>query len=144
MKAEKIILSFVAIFVGLIAAGIAFYLYQLTRTIPSEKSKSVSINTKSIPSPTPDNALFITVDSPSDEQVFSKQVIPVSGKTVPGSTIVISTEDGDQVVTPATNGNFTLTQTIPDGTTLIKITSIFPTGEEKTVTRSVTFSTESF
>lgn len=144
MKAEKIILSFVAIFVGLIAAGIAFYLYQLTKTIPTEKSKSVTLSAKTTPSPTPDNALFLTVDSPTDEQVFSKQVVPVSGKTVPGSTIIVSTEDGDQVVTPATNGNFTLTQNIPSGTTLIKITAIFPTGEEKTVTRAVTFSTESF
>lgn len=144
MKAEKVILSFVAIFVGLIAAGIAFYLYQLTKTIPTDKPNSSTISAKLTPSPTPDNTYFLSVDSPTDEQVFSKQVVPVSGKTVPGSTIIVSTEDGDQVVTPATNGNFSLTQSIPDGTTLMQITAIFPNGEEKKVTRSVTFSTESF
>jgi hypothetical protein len=144
MKAEKVILSFVAIFVGLVAAGIAFYLYQLTKTIPADKSNATAQSAKMTPSPTPDNGLFLTVESPTDEQVFSKKVVPVSGKTAPGSTIIVSTEDGDQIVTPATNGNFSLSQSIPNGTTLMQITSIFPNGDEKRVTRSVTFSTESF
>ena len=143
MKAEKVILSFVAIFVGLLASGIAFYLYQLTKTIP-DKADSTTVSAKLTPSPTPDNSNFLTIDSPKEEEVFSKKVITVNGKTVPGSTILVSTEDGDQVVTPATNGNFTLTQSIPNGTTLMQITSIFPNGEEKTVTRTVTFSTENF
>ena len=33
MKAERIILSLIAIFVGLLVAGSAFYLYQMTKQI---------------------------------------------------------------------------------------------------------------
>ena len=144
MKAEKVILSFVAIFVGLVAAGIAFYLYQLTKTIPNDKTNSTTVSAKLSPSPTPDNTNFLTIESPKEEEVFSKKVITINGKTVAGSTILVSTEDGDQIVTPASNGNFSLTQSIPNGTTLMTIKSIFPNGEEKSVTRTVTFSTESF
>jgi hypothetical protein len=145
MKAEKVILSFVAIFVGLIAAGIAFYLYQMTKTVPAEKTKDVVTNTKVTPSVlSSESDKILTVDTPKDEDVFNKKLITINGRTISGATIIVSTETGDEVVTPAKNGNFSLTQTIPDGTSLITITAVFPNGEEKRITRTVTFSTESF
>jgi hypothetical protein len=63
---------------------------------------------------------------------------------MPNTTIIVSTEINDQVVNPAANGNFTLDTTIDNGTNLIQITAIFPNGEEKKMTRTVTYSTESF
>ncbi|HUQ85478.1 MAG TPA: hypothetical protein VM077_04090 [Candidatus Limnocylindrales bacterium] len=144
MKAEKVVLSFVAVLVGLIAAGAAFYLYQATRTIPVTKTKTITI----VPSPTlaplSDNAHLLTIDNPKEEAVYDKKLITVSGKTVSGATIVASTEDNDEVIKPAANGTFTFTQTIPDGTSIIQITAIFPDGTQKKVTRTITFSTESF
>ena len=144
MKAEKIILSFVAILVGLIAAGAAFYFYQMTKTIPSQKIQPVAEAPKATPTQMPDSGNYLTVEAPKDEQVFNQQLITISGKTAKDATIVVSSGNEDDVVKPATNGNYTLTQTIPDGTTLIAVTAIFADGEEKTVTRTVTFSTESF
>ncbi len=144
MKAEKVILSFVAVFVGLIAAGVAFYLYQTTRTIPPEQAKPLAMKPQDTPTPTPLDNNLLSIDSPKDEEVFDKKVINISGKTVKDSTITVSTLDSDQVVKPADNGEFTFTQTIPDGTSTIQITAIFPNGEEKKVTRTVTYSTESF
>ncbi len=144
MKAEKVVLSFVAVLVGLIAAGIAFYLYQATRTVPPPQTKPITI----APSPTPaflsDKDHLLKIDNPKNEGVFDKKLITVSGKTVTGSAIIVSTEDNDQVVTPASNGDFTLTATIPDGTSIMMIKSIFPDGTEKKESRTVTFSTESF
>lgn len=144
MKAEKVVLSFVAVLVGLIAAGIAFYLYQSTISIPTSKTKPIAI----VPSPTlaplSDKNHLLQIDSPKDEAVFGKKLITVSGKTVSDAIITVSTEDSDEVVKPAGNGNFTLTQAIPDGTSIIQISAIFPDGTEKKVMRTVTFSTESF
>lgn len=143
MKAEKVILSFVAVFVGLIAAGIAFYLYQMTKTVPVPKTPTV--NATVTPSTlSSENDKLLSVDSPKDEEVFSKKLITITGKTLSGATLIVSTETGDQVVTPAKNGNFSLTQSIPDGTSIMTITAVFPNGEEKKITRTVTFSTESF
>lgn len=144
MKAEKIILSFVAVVIGLIAAGIAFYLYQMTKTIPASKNQTLSVQNQISPSPTPNTQNFLTVENPKDESVTASKTITISGKTEPGATIIISTENNDQVVNTAANGDFTLTNTIGNGTNVIQITAVFTNGEEKKITRTVTYSTESF
>ncbi|HWY80186.1 MAG TPA: hypothetical protein VNW29_07550 [Candidatus Sulfotelmatobacter sp.] len=144
MKAEKVILSFVAVFVGLIAAGVAFYLYQSTKVIPSDQTKPTTKQIGQAPSPINSNTDIFTVDTPQDEQVFDKKLLSIKGTTVKGATITISTADSDQVVQPADNGTYTLTQTIPDGTSVIEFTAIFPDGSQKKIDRTVTFSTENF
>jgi hypothetical protein len=143
MKSERIILSFVAIIVGLVVAGIAFYFYQMTRTV-QEPATQQATGAKNPPTPTPDKNLFLSVQNPKNEEVVSKKIITVAGKTTPTATIVVSSEIEDKVVKPAKNGDFTLTQTIGDGANLIQITAIFPSGVEKSVYRTVTYSTESF
>jgi len=143
MKAEKVILSFVAVFVGLIAAGVAFYLYQTTKIIPDQSKPSatkVAVQT----SPTPSGNDIFTVDTPQDEQVFDKKLINIKGTTIKGATVIVSTDDNDQVVQPADNDNFTLTQTIPDGTSTVEFSVIFPDGTQKKIDRTVTFSTANF
>ncbi len=142
MKTEKIILSFIAIVVGLLAAGVAFYFYQMTKTVPSSKSQPITIKTNA--TPTPDSANLLTVDSPKDEAVFDKKTLTISGKTATDATIIVSSESDDQVVKPSANGDYTLTDTLPDGTSTIQITAIFTNGQQKTITRTVTYSTESF
>lgn len=143
MKAERVILSFVAVIVGLIAAGGAFYLYQTTRLV-GDNAKTLQLMPKVSVSPTPDKANLLTVDSPRDEEVVNKKSITVSGKTRADATVVIVSEDNDEVVMPASNGNFSVTLSIPSGTTIIYVTAIFPNGEEQTITRTITFSTENF
>lgn len=143
MKAEKVILSFVAIFIGLIAAGVAFYLYQMTRTVPSQKAQTLSLDTKSL-SPTPDASHLLVVESPKDEEVVDNKIISINGKTRSDATVIITTESTDEVIKPASNGNFSVTQTIPSGTSILHVTAIFPNGEERRVTRTVTFTTENF
>jgi hypothetical protein len=144
MKVEKLILSLVAIIVGLIAAGIAFYLYQMTKTLPPSKDQNITIKPKTTRAPSPNNENFLTIENPKNEEVFDKKTITISGKTTPKSNIIVSTENNDQVVVPSETGEFTLTQSIDDGTNIIQITAVFPNGEEKKVTRTITYSTENF
>jgi hypothetical protein len=143
MKAERVILSFLAVIVGLIAAGGAFYLYQMTKVVP-DKDNNLTLLPKVSVSPTPDKANLLTVDSPKDEEVITKKSITISGKTRTDATVIVTSEDNDEVIKPASNGNFSVTLSIPNGTTIIYITAIFPNGEEKTITKTVTFSTEDF
>ena len=145
MKAERVILSFIAILVGLFAAGVAFYLYQSTRALPEQSTKPITIaKPTNEATQVIDDTSFLTIDTPKDEEVFAKKTITVSGKTMAGATVLVSTDDGDQVVEPAANGSFSLTATVPDGTSIMRITAVLPTGEEKVVQKIVTFSTESF
>ena len=144
MKAERVILSFFAVIIGLVAAGAAFYFYQMTKVVPEDKTKTPDLTNKISVSPTPDNANLLSVDKPKDEEVFNKKVITITGKTRNDATIIVTSEDSDQVVKPAANGNFSVTQTVLNGTTILYITAVFPNGEEKTITRTVTYSSENF
>src|ERR1700689_2660265 len=98
MKAEKVILSFVAVFVGLIAAGVAFYLYQSTKVIPTDQAKPSATNVAIQPTKAPALSDVFTVDSTQNEQVFDKKLITVKGTAVKGAIITVSTDDTDQVV----------------------------------------------
>jgi hypothetical protein len=141
MKTEKIVISFIAIFVGIIVAGIAFYIYQSTKVVPSSQTKTVAITP---PTPTPKATIYLSLSTPQDGQVFDKKIITVSGKTVPGSLVIISTDVSDQVVSPTAIGDFSADLTIGDAGNLVSVTTIAPNGEQITQTRTVTFSTESF
>lgn len=143
MKAEKIILSFVAVLVGLIAAGVAFYFYQSTKAPKIAITPQVT-QAPIMPTNTPKDTNTFTIESPKEESVTDKKMVTISGKTLKGTLLTISTEDADQVIKPADNGDFTATQTIPTGTTQITITAQFPDGTEKTLRRTVTSSTETF
>lgn len=142
MKTERIILSLIAIFVGLLVAGGAFYIYQMTKQIPQDKSDSITI--KSHATPTPASSGYLVIDTPKDESLTDRKTITISGKTIIGSTIIVSTEAGDQVVKPTSTGTFSVTQTIDTGTNIIGVKAIFPDGNEKTVQRTISYITEDF
>lgn len=141
MKTEKIVISFIAVFVGIVVAGIAFYIYQSTKIISPTKTKTVSITP---PSPTPKATIYLTIAAPTDGEVFDKKVITVSGKTVPGSIIIISTDISDEVVSPTSTGDFSATVTIDDGGNTLHVSAIAPNGEQTSQIRTVTYSTETF
>lgn len=142
MKSERIILSFVAVLIGLLVAGGAFYIFQMTKQITPSEGDAITVNTRT--TPTPSSNLLLTVTSPKDEEVITKKTIIISGKTDPEATVIVSSETEDQVVKPAKTGNFSVTHTVGDDGNLIKITAVFPNGEETSVTRIVSYSTEEF
>jgi Glucodextranase, domain B len=142
MKQERVILSFIMVLIGLLVAGVAFYLYQGTKTIPASKLRTVSV-TKPSPTVAP-LGVYLNVDSPQDESVVGDKVLSISGKTVPGATVVILTSSSHQVVQPSQQGDFSTTINLDDGENLIRIISFGPDGLSTTVERTVTFSTEDF
>lgn len=141
MKAEKVILSFIAVLIGLVVAGGAFYFYEFSKTPPTPKIKTISIAS---PSPTPKPSIFLNLDSPKDEEVVNKKVITISGKTIRDAIVSIITENSQDVITPALNGDFSTTLTIGDGQNLIEVTAFSQNGETAKILRTVTFSTEEF
>lgn len=141
MKTEKIIISFIAILIGILFASVAFYFYQSTKTIPQSETKIAGT-----PTPTSKSgpAVFLAIDSPKNEEVVNKKTINIVGKTIPEAIVVISTENTDEVIKPVSNGNFSTTAVIDNGVNKIEITAIAPNGEETKIIRTVTFSTENF
>jgi hypothetical protein len=143
MSKEKIVFSIIAILLGLLVAGGAFYIYQVTRTINEPNAIKNTIVEKR-PTPVPQNSNFLVIQEPKDEQVFTKRILNITGKTAPDATIIVSTQSLDQVVEPSKNGDFSLTLTLDDGVNILKTTAIFNNGEEKSITRTVTSTTEDF
>lgn len=141
MKTERVVLSFIAVVIGLVVAGGAFFIYQSTKVIPPYKVPTITLQ-KTTPTPYP--GVDLTVDQPADESVVTSRTITVSGKTVPQATIVVTTGTDDEVVTPNSDGSYTVTLTIDSGENEIAVTSIDPSGNETTKLVTVTESTEDF
>ena len=141
MKTEKVVLFFIATLVGLLVAGLGFYLYQATKTVPASTNHEITL---SPPTPTPSSSFFLTLDTPKDEEVVDKKIITISGKTTSDAVIAILTSDSHQVISPAINGSFSTTVTLEDGRNIIEITAIAQNGEEKKIIRTITNSNEDF
>ena len=141
MKKERVVLAFIAAIIGLFVAGVAFYIYQSSKTInvpnpttsPSVKNPAEKIQN-----------VILNLTNPPDESVINNKVVQVSGNTKPDATIIVLTELDQKVVTPSSEGDFSTTVNINSGENIIEITAIAPNGEEKTIKRTVTFSTENF
>ena len=141
MKKEKIILSLIAAGVGLLVAGVIFYFYQSTKTIPPTKIRKISIL---VPTPTPTPSVFLVLNAPANESVTDKRIVTVSGKTAPDASILIVAPVDEVSAVASSQGDFSTTINLDDGQNILTITSIAPNGETAKLERVVTFSTEDF
>lgn len=145
MKLEKVILSIIGVFFGLLVAGSAFYFYKSMANQAKKTDKKIAgINTTKAPIPSPTPSFFLNIDNPKDESVTDNKTVSISGKTIPGATIIISTASDDQVLNPSSQGDFSTTETIDTGENQLLLTAIAPNGEEVKKMVIVTYSTESF
>lgn len=145
MKKEKLILSFVAALVGILVAGIAFYFYQSTKeiSIPDINTSEEKESTPT-PSPTPNEKEEITITEPNDEAVVDQKTITIKGKTVKDSVILISSTSNSVLTATSANGEFSAEFDLDDGVNVIHFTVFLPDGKEKSIVRTITYSTESF
>lgn len=141
MRIEKIILAIAGVFAGLFVAGIAFYIYQTTKTISPSSIKTITLQK---PTPANDSPVALSIDSPLNEAVTTSRTITVSGKTDPQATIVVTTDTTDTIVNPSAAGAFSLTITAAVGENRIFITAIAPDGQETQKQLTVNVTTENF
>lgn len=141
MKAERIVLSFIAILIGLFVAGIVFFVFQITQNKDTEKKQVVSI----LPSPSPSPAsTLLSIQSPENEAVVAEKMTTLEGKAPQGSTIIIATENGHSVSMAEDDGSFSEEVVLDSGVNIIHITAVMRDGNEESVTHTVSYSTESF
>lgn len=142
MKKEKLILSFVAVFFGLLVAGIAFYFFQATKTVPDTiPTKTITLTS---PAPTSSPTISLVLDQPTDEEVVSNKVLVVSGKTQSNAVVTVITNSSEDVITPSATGAFSTTVNLDDGQNILEVVSIAPNGESVTIKKTVTYSQEEF
>lgn len=141
MRKEKVILSVIAILIGLLAAGGIFYLYQSAKIISPKDVKKISVSS---PTPSPTSAVNLTITEPSDESVVDKKILTVSGKTVPNASILIINQINHVGAVADSQGHFSTTINLDSDQNLIKIIATSPTGEQAITQRVVTYSTQDF
>lgn len=141
MKTEKLILSFIATFFGLVVAGIAFYFFQSTKTVTHSNTKIIS---QVLPSPTPIPSIFLTIDRPKDEDVVNSKILVISGKTTGNAVVIVMTDASENVITPSPARDFSTTINIDQGQNVLEIIAIAPNGESATIKKTVTYSQEEF
>lgn len=142
MKTEKIVLSFIAVLIGVLVAAAAFYLYQSTKIVKTSQIKQAT--EKVTPTPAAKPTFSFSVETPTEGKVVDKRAIQLSGKANSDAILVVSTDDEDKIVVPTISGTFTTTVNLTDGENLIRITAFLPNGQETTIKKVVTFTSESF
>nr|MBI5455882.1 hypothetical protein [Candidatus Levybacteria bacterium] len=140
MKQERVILSFIMVVIGLLVAGVGFYFYQTTKIVSTNSSALI----KPTPTETPKSTIFLSINTPTNEEVVSSKTLIVSGKTIPEATVVIVTNSDQLVIKPSSQGDFSTTITLGNDQNLIRIHALSPNGEIATVEKTVTYSTSSF
>lgn len=138
---ERVVIVFVAAAIGIVVTTLVFFIYQQTKNIPQKSSNVTAMNE---PTPTPKNSQFLSIDQPQDESVSDRRSIQIKGKTNPGATIIVTTNQEDIVAIPTPDGAFSINITIDAGSNRIITRSIAPNGEEAQDIRVVTFTTEEF
>lgn len=142
---EKLLIVFVASVLGLIIATISFYIYQTTKNTPVNQEvqnpivKEVKSDEEQLT-----NKGALTIDEPKAESIFDRRTIEVKGKTLAENTIIVSTNSHDEVVTPASDGKFSVSIDIEVGVNKLITRSIAPTGATTVDERIITFTTEEF
>ncbi len=137
MRIEKIILAVAAVMAGLFVAGIAFYIYQTTRTLSPSSIKTITLK----PSPPSGPDVLLAITSPLDESVTTSRIVQINGKTDPQATVIVTSDTLDTVVSPTSTGDFSLTLTVATGENRILVTSVLPNGQE--TQKQLTVSVES-
>ena len=141
MRKEQIILSLIAVTLGIIIAAGAFYFYQSSKKIKTNNIKSIVIEEAT---PTPTSNLFLTIDTPTDEIVTNEKTIKITGKTVPDAKIVILTATNQEAAVPTNDGDFSTDIVLNNGENIIEISAISSSGESVKVRRVVSYTTEEF
>lgn len=85
--------------------------------------------------------LFLELDTP-DNSVTDKDKLTLSGKTLPGTYIAITTEANDYLIVPSDTGIFSQEVTLIRGANLLTVTVFTSLGEKVTQSRSVVYTTQ--
>lgn len=144
MRTEKVVLSFVAILIGLLVAGVSFYFYQSTKGASNKVATPISLKMPTPQSEAKKDAFELMITTPSDESLIAKKTIDISGKTTPNATIIITTPVDNDIASASATGTFTDNLTITDGENEIDVIAVNSNGTQVSKKITVTYSADSF
>ena len=134
-----------AIILGLFVGGIiTFGVYRAREAM---KAVSIEIADSQSESPTPNplstnsnNSIF-SVFEPEDNSLVNESELQVSGKSDPGSVIIILMSESEVVTKTDNNGNYSTTIKLAAGANILAIRSLNSNRETQEIIRTVVLST---
>ena len=140
MKRDVVIAVVIGFIVG---AGSAVFIVNLPSLIKRGIPSQITINN---PTPSPAqmtrNPYLLEITSPQNEDLASSKNITLSGKTNPGATLVLDTEQDNYVKEASSDGNFSFALNLHEGTNKLFITAYNEIGETETKTITVYYTVE--
>ncbi|KKQ65786.1 MAG: Polymorphic outer membrane protein [Candidatus Daviesbacteria bacterium GW2011_GWA2_38_24] len=114
--------------------GLVFFLYSSKITKPQLEQRT-PVTSK------PTN-YALEISTPSEEELVYDSSILVSGRTAPGSTLLIAANTGDFVAEANLSGDFSKIVNLSPGLNQITISSVDLSGNTQTVEKQVYYSKE--
>lgn len=136
MRKEIIVALIAGSFLGLV---IGFGVWRANSALKSTSSQTSEISDAS---PEPKAKFDLTIAKPNDLNVIGNNPTTVSGITSSQSWLVVSDEEGDNLVKTETNGTFTKDLTLSGGVNQLLLTALKPTGESVSKSLNLIFSSE--
>ncbi|MBI5464981.1 hypothetical protein HY946_00015 [Candidatus Gottesmanbacteria bacterium] len=137
LNRETILAGIAGFALGLLAAWAVWSIPQITskRQLPPFVQEAAS--------PTP-IGFTLTLTQPEDEAILETPEASVAGKTEAGATVVVAGPFGEEVVEATADGTFSTTVALEEGVNEIVITAYGKNDQEKTETRTVSYTKEEF
>lgn len=132
-----IISQIVILIVGLVLAGVLYYILNIQYQ-PPKNSYSASGG----PVTTAPASLSLELSSPSDDTLTFTPSVVVSGKTAPNSSVLISSEYNDLVVSSKSDGGFSTIFELKEGPNNINVVVFDSTGDQRSAQKVVYYSKE--
>lgn len=140
MKKDVIIASLVGFALGSISALLVVNLPSLLKRSSQSQVTTANITptiaslSKTIP--------LLTIESPIDESIFPSKNIEISGKTTPGTILVLDADLENNVQVASNSGSFSFPTTLKEGANVIVVTAYNENGEGETKTLTVFYTSE--
>jgi hypothetical protein len=143
MKKDIIIAVIVGFVLGvgsaLLIVNLPSLLTLLKRTAPSQLA---TINpTPTLPTVSNTSSL-LTLESPAPESIATSKNIQITGKTAPGTILVLTTERDNSPYEASESGNFAFPLSLKEGANTAIITAYNESGEAETKTLTIYYTSE--
>ncbi len=142
MKARKeiTVAVIIGLLIGLVIVGGVMRARMAIESISSPSpSASTSVNLKN-KTPETSQKLFLDIET-SDNLVVNKNTIEITGKTLPGTYVVILGEKGEYIIVPSEVGVFTEEVALVSGANTIKIDSYLEDGSKVEKVLTIVYTT---
>lgn len=146
MRKENLLAIIIGILLGLLLTFAIWNIKKITPQLGPKTQQEPQISQEN-PSPSPftekkeSQEPLLTILTPEENEIFNKEKIQITGKTLPSATVVILYEEGEKIVEADEEGNFSTEITLVGGNNEITVSTYDENGNEASKTLNVVYTT---